>query len=110
MSYHFETDCVSCPSSDANELNRMIDDARDITRATFCRHACGPCRERLEQSLGYERHPARGLTAAGDWHISYHRSTWKGRRCYYFVWSAIEHIFTADPGRELREELFHGAS
>jgi hypothetical protein len=92
MSYIFLTDCVGCPRADVPELSRMIQSATDVSRDTFMQH-CGKAANEVFKQLGYAKHPSQGLTAAGDWHISYHRDKWYGKRCYFFKWSAIEHIF-----------------
>lgn len=34
-----------------------------------------------------------GLTMAGDYHVTYYKSRFKGRRCVGFDWSRIDHIF-----------------
>jgi hypothetical protein len=37
---------------------------------------------------------------AGDWHVSYHRSKYKGKTVYYFRHSAIEYIFIPEDFNE----------
>jgi hypothetical protein len=74
------------------DLSAMIDAAKDITRRTFIRH-CDV--SDIAAALGYEEHPKRGLTMAADWSISYHRSSYRGARVYFFCWSHIEHVFCA---------------
>lgn len=86
----FITDCVH---SNGPDITAMVDAAIDITRRTFLRHVDRNDLERVEGGLGYEKDPRKGLTMAADYHVSYHRSKFQGRRCYYFQWSAIEHIF-----------------
>lgn len=86
--------CVSWPLSQVPALIEMVDDARQITRETFRRHVDRADRERLEQRLGYELHPALGLTCAGDYCVSYHSSKLHGRRVYFVTHSAIEYVFT----------------
>lgn len=88
----FETDCVG--SGDGAAIQAMVDSAQDITRRTFCRHVDQQSREEVERALGYQVGPGPDLTLARDWHVSYHKSTYRGRPCVYFRWSAIEHIFT----------------
>jgi hypothetical protein len=90
--YRFSHTCVDTPESDVPELSRMIGEAVDISRGTFMQH-CGESAREVFRQLGYAGHPKQGLTAAADFHISYHRDTWYGKRCYFFRWSAIEHIF-----------------
>ena len=93
----FITSCVSCPGPEPGKaINEMKDDDRMImiSRRAFLQHVDRRDLRALEESLSYESHPSRGLTMAGDWHVSYHRSRFRGRLCYYFTHSAIEYIFT----------------
>lgn len=92
--FRFETTCVDVPFMEVGALVDMIDGGVRVTRGTFLRHVHRGDLAELEGKLGYADHPARGLTMAADWHVSYHKGTFKGRRCYYFRHSAIEHIFT----------------
>lgn len=81
--------CVNTPADEVDDLYAMIDGADTISRRTFLKHVDRDELRREEQRLGY----GRGLPMSRDWHITYHRSTWKGRPAYFFCWSAIEHIF-----------------
>lgn len=47
----------------------------------------------IECQLGYALHSRRGLTMARDYHVSYHKSRFRGQPCVYFRWSAIEYVF-----------------
>ena len=88
--FRFLTNCVGVPKPDVPDLISMIDEAVKITRRTFLKYADRGQLARLEHDLGYFKG---GLTMAKDCHVSYHRSTYKGKRCYYFRHSAIEYIF-----------------
>ena len=93
--YRYYCCCVNWPRADVHAgLIPMVDSAVDITRKTFRQHVDSADLAELERSLGYESHPTRGLTMAGDYHVSYHRSKLHGRRVYYFRHSAIEYVFT----------------
>ena len=97
MKYQFYNTCVGWPQDDVNcpgGLVHMIDNATDITRRTFLKHVDRESLRAEEWSLGYMAHPRHGLTMAGDWHVSYHRSELHDERVYYFKHSAIEHVFT----------------
>jgi len=89
----FLCNCVDTCRADVAALHEMINGAKDITRRTFLQHVDRDDMETLEAELGYASHPSRGLTMAADWHVSYHRSHWNGRTCYYFRWSGIEYYF-----------------
>lgn len=81
--------CVDWPRERLDTLNTLINDAVMITRRTFLQHVDREALQRLEEECGYDSHWKRGLTMAGDFHVSYHRY----RDIYYFRWSAIEYVF-----------------
>jgi hypothetical protein len=74
-------------------ITAMIDVAREITRKTFLKHVDRASLVELERSLGYAAHPRQGLTLAGDYHVQYAKSTFRGRPCVYLTWSCIEYVF-----------------
>jgi hypothetical protein len=80
---------TNCVNSDGDAINAMIDAARQISRRTFLRYVDRDSLRDIERQLGYS---ARGLRMANDWHVTYHRSTFNGRPCCYFVHSAIEYL------------------
>jgi hypothetical protein len=86
--FHYETCCVH---STAEKINAMTDSAREVTLATVRRH-CADFADWCLQ-MGYERG---GLTIGHDWAVSYYKSRYDGRPCYYVCHSAIEHIFTQE--------------
>jgi hypothetical protein len=90
----FFSDCVHWPEGQVDDLSAMIDAGQEITRATFLKSVDLQEMRDLEQQLGYERDPRKGLTMKKDWAVSYYRSTVRGCPAVYFVWSAIEHVFT----------------
>lgn len=96
MTMRFIRTCVGCHGKDLDKLNEMIARERPISRRAFRESVDRAELREIEIGLGYEAHPSRGLTMAGDWHVSYHRSVWGDKPCVYFRWSAIEHIFVAD--------------
>lgn len=93
--YHYYNNCVTWPGCDVETgLRPMIDDAITITRATFLKHVIRADLKRVEAELGYDDHPRKGLTMAGDFHVKYSRSKLHGRRVYFITQSAIEYVFT----------------
>lgn len=97
--------CVNWNRGDVHReggLCDMIDQAIDISRRTFLRHVDRDNVRELEAGLGYEQHPARGLTMAGDYAVSYHRSKLHGERVYYFTQSAIEYVFKGESCQQRR--------
>jgi hypothetical protein len=92
----FIGNCVGWPESDVHAdggLCDMIAEASDITRATFLRHVGRDNLAPIAAGLGYVEHAKQGLTMAGDYHVSYHRSRLHGKRVYFFKHSAIEFVF-----------------
>jgi hypothetical protein len=83
-----------CPQSTAEDINALTDDSvmTEVSRRTFVRHTNDQDRRELERALGYG--PWFGITR--DWHVSYHKSVYRGVPCYYLQHSRIEHIFTLD--------------
>lgn len=93
MSYRFETTCVSARGEDINAMTRA---AKEVSYRTMLKHVGADAFLEVQKQLGYDvpGHGERiGLTMKKDWAVSYHRSTYQGRPCFYFVWSHIEHIF-----------------
>lgn len=72
-------------------LNAMTERGRQIAASTFFRHVE---RSTISRQLGYAYGRAeRGVRLARDYHVQFFRSKWRGKPCYYMVWSAIEHVF-----------------
>ncbi len=88
--YSFFTSCVGYPQNKVNDLYNMIDAAIDIKPKTFFQYVD---RKEVEQMLGYDKIKD-VLKIDEDYSVSFHRSKFKGKRCYYVRWSAIEFIFT----------------
>lgn len=92
----YQNNCVNWPADDVHVqggLVDMIDNSVDISRRTFLKHVDRENLQELEASLGYEKHPKRGLTMAGDYHVTYHRSKHHDQTVYYVKHSAIEYVF-----------------
>jgi hypothetical protein len=106
--YRYEINCVG---ADGANISDMIDQATDITYQEFVRKV--PLSAIFDSGIGYnyywtpaqaivagvdyyevkQNHP---LTLEKDWHVSYHRSTYQGKPCYFMVHSAIEYVFVRD--------------
>jgi hypothetical protein len=89
--WHFVTTCVSAKGEDIDEMNRA---ARDVTYRTMLNRV-GEAFIEMQGVIGYDINGKRetGLRMKNDWHVSYHRSTYQGKPCFFFRWSHIEHIF-----------------
>jgi hypothetical protein len=94
--YRYYTNCVNWPTRDVHKkggLIDMINQATGITRDAFLRHVSLEELRDIEQQLGYATHPSQGLTMAGDYCVSYHKSKLHGKTVYYFQYSRIEYVF-----------------
>ena len=87
---------TNCVESTESRISSMIDSAIEVTRRTFVKNVDQHSLQALSLSLGYARHPKQGLTMAGDYMVSYYRSKFCGRPCYYLCFSSIEYIFMAE--------------
>lgn len=106
--FRYETCCVS---ADGGDISDMVDQAQDVSYDQFMRNV--PVAEIFQSGIGYGYYwtPAqavvagvdyhevarnRPLTLKKDWHVSYHRSVFQGKPCYFMVHSAIEYVFVKD--------------
>ena len=78
-------------SCTVEELENLYEHDRDITYSTFARHVDIP---NISECLGYGygRH-TKVLRLKNDYHVRFHVSKFRGKRCYHLVWSQIDHIF-----------------
>lgn len=90
--FEFITSCVDVPLSKVQDLFDMMDRARDVSFATFARRTRW---QSIAASLGCAVGSQKGLHLKDDYHVSFKRSTWRGRPCYYLDHSRIEYIFVA---------------
>jgi len=91
-SYFFETDCTQCDHR-VDALNAMIEEGmeREITYGTMLRHCQGLLT--WAKAHGYDLRKDQGLTLRLDCHVTFHKSHFEGRPCYYLQWSGIEFIW-----------------
>ncbi len=86
MKFEYLTCCVT---STARLIDSMVESARQITCKTFL------ARVNIDvEAFGYVRRGA-GLKLCDDWAVSFHKSIYNGKPCYYMCHSAIEYIYTA---------------
>lgn len=87
--FKFYVNCVSIPSNQVDDLIDMIDAEHQITYQTFIKNC--DCLN-MFKALGY---CIRGndLKIKNDFNVSFHKSKFIGNTCYYFRYSAIEHIY-----------------
>lgn len=89
--YVYRFCCVDLNRGDVDDLRSMTDNGSEVTYSQFLRQ----CRGLIEWSEqhGYARRKSDRLTLKDDWGVAYYRSTYKGRKCYYLVWSGIECVW-----------------
>ena len=92
MRYTYLTNCTETPLSEVEDLEDMIEDAREIKYITFMKYVWYLELKRIFPQYCHRKD--QGLTLKNDWHVRYFRSWYKGQRCVYIVHSAIEYIFT----------------
>ncbi len=98
VKYRYFQSCVDFVGDEVEHLLAMLDSESE-TEATLAtlRRNCGTAAiGDWAKQHGYERSKRRGLTMANDFAISYHRSIYRGRRCYFIRWSAIEFIWVPE--------------
>lgn len=81
-----------CVNSTAFAIHAMTDAARDVSLATIRRHCVGVAD--WARGMGYAVGAEVGLHLKDDWAVSYHKSTYQNRACFYIRHSAIEYIWT----------------
>jgi hypothetical protein len=89
----FYSSCTGWPG-DVKHLDDLIQGAKEIGRGTFLKHVDPDAMRDLENQLGYAKTSKQGLTMATDYHVAYFKSKLRGCEAVYFVWSAIEFVFT----------------
>lgn len=82
---------TNCINADGQDINDMKQGHQMIVRRTFLRHVDRASLQTVEKELGYDR----DFPMSKDWHVAYYKSTYQGKPCIYFVWSAIEYVFVA---------------
>ncbi len=89
--YHYHTSCVN---STAPLIDAMVDAATTVTYRTFRQHCEGV--DDWASGMGYDvGNEKGGLRLCNDWSVSFHRSKYNGRPCYYICHSCIEYIWVA---------------
>lgn len=83
-----------CVDSTAEAIHAMVDKAREVTYRTFRKHVPAAVMDEWASNQGYDvGHQRGGLRLRSDWHVSYHKSVYRGHNCWYIRHSAIEYIF-----------------
>jgi len=80
-----------CVQLNGRHITDMVDQSRTIANRTFRKHITKEQYNQLELSLGYRN--GCGLYLSTDFAVNFSRSKYRGRRCVYVTWSAIEYVF-----------------
>lgn len=91
--FHYLTNCVN---STAKAIQDMVDNETTVTWKTLIKHI--PIQEIRSILPGYQWN-GRGLHIKDDYAVSFHRSRFNGKRCYYICHSCIEYVFIAKPAK-----------
>ena len=75
------------------DIREMVDLSIDITYETFIKHV--PWEKLREIFTWYDWSPGKsdGLRLKHDYMVSYSRSKYRGKPCYFITHSAIEYVF-----------------
>lgn len=80
----------NCVHSDAHNINRMVDNATEVQWRTFAKHC---------DYIPLEKEISSGVKFKNDWAVSFYKSKFKGKDCYYLRHSSIEYIFVRRDGK-----------
>jgi hypothetical protein len=78
---------TTCVQSTARLIDEMVDNAQEVTYSTVAKHC----------DLSYFTEMYHGcpeLSLATDYAVSFYKSTYQGKPCYYVDHSCIEHVYT----------------
>jgi hypothetical protein len=84
----------TCIHENEKDINQMKENAKEITHRTFVKYVDQKqATDALDFELGVQYGKSIGLALKDDLHVSYHKSTFKRKQCYYMTHSDIEFIF-----------------
>jgi hypothetical protein len=88
--YKYRTNCVD--SDDSEAITTMVDSSKDTTFESFAKN-CDyiPTADKLGYVSG-----ATPRRMHQDRHVTYRKSRYKGKLCFYFAHSGIEYVFTKE--------------
>lgn len=87
--YFYRACCVELEGPD---IQAMVDKAQRVSLKTMKQHCAGL--DEWAKNMKYERDARHGLTLQKDWHVTYWKSVFRRKSCYFLVHSAIEYIWT----------------
>ena len=87
--YYYQACCIDCT---ARAIHEMVDQARKVKIATFERH-CVNFDEWKNMEPDSSENNQGFMKLEDDYAVSFHKSKYLGRPCYYMVHSSIEYIW-----------------
>lgn len=94
---------LDCTQADGNDIREMVDgEHTELTYIEFRRAVEGL--DEWAKNKGYARakNQGSGVTLKGDWHVSYHKGTFRGTPCYWLDWSCFNNIWLPEGWDDLR--------
>ena len=85
--------CVDFETNEVESLNKMIDNATEITYSTFIKHIGIKQISQLFPFYIWGQKKEGGVRLKDDWAVSFYKSKLNGVLVYYINHSAIEYIF-----------------
>lgn len=92
-SYHYLTNCIG---STAELIQAMTGEAKEITYDTLLKHVSVDELQEIFPYYSWSRGERGGVAMRWDFMVSYWKSTYDGRPCYYVDHSRIEYIFVEE--------------
>jgi hypothetical protein len=83
---------INCVSANGDDIIDMVDNARQISYRTFCKHIKSQDLKHIKEALGY----GKDLSLKRDWAVSFYKSKYKNKPCYYLCHSMIEYVFVPE--------------
>lgn len=90
-----------CVNANGDDIHEMVDQAIDITWKTFIKHVNWKDVQQIFDAYSFKGEKYNpftkklncGFHIKDDYAVSFHRSKYKGKRCYYIRHSSIEYIW-----------------
>lgn len=84
---------TNCIGSNGGSIRKMVESSKKITFSTFVKNCDSEDIKTLAAYLGYACGKEKGLHLKDDCMVTYYKSEYNGKTCYYMSQSAIEYIF-----------------
>jgi hypothetical protein len=95
---------ISCVQADPDDIDEMVDGAKPVSYKEFVAN-CAEIEE-MATGLGYEAHGSRkGLTLNRDAAVSFFKSTYQGKPCYFMVHSQIDYIWVLEGATSVEQDV-----